>query len=70
MCSKVVLIWCNLSVVKKIKFKDKEQKEEFMKVVDNFEGKVVYADEDKKEKEDNSLFSRIKKRFASGGMGE
>ena len=28
------------------------------------------ADEDKKEKEDNSLFSRIKKRFGSGGMGE
>ena len=36
----------------------------------NFRGKVVYADENKKEKEDNSLFSRIKKRFASGGMGE
>ena len=73
MCSKVDLRGCDLRGVKKIKFKDREQEEKFMEGAKNFRGKVVYADEDKKEKEDkkdNSLFSRIRKRFASGGMGE
>ena len=69
MCSKVDL-GRNLKGVIVIKFKDKEQKKKFMKGVEYFRGRVVYADEDKKEKEDNSLFSRIKKRFGSGGMGE
>ena len=36
----------------------------------NFRGKVVYADEDKNEKEDNSLFSRMEKRFGPAEMGE
>ena len=68
MCSDVDLIYCDLSGVKEIKFKDEKQEKIFMKDAKNFRGKVVYADEDKKEKEDNSLFSRIKKRFASGEM--
>jgi hypothetical protein len=61
---------CDLSGVERVTFKDKKQEKIFMEGAKNFRGKVVYADEDKKEKEDNSLFSRIKKRFASGGMGE
>ena len=70
MCSKVNLSGCDLSGVKEIIFKDREQEKKFMEEAKNFNGKVIYADEDKKEKEDSSLFSRIKKRFASGGMGE
>ena len=70
MCAKVNFNSCDMSVVKKIKFKDKKQEKIFMEGAKNFRGKVVYADEDKKEKEDNSLFSRIKKRFGAGGMGE
>ena len=67
---KVDLSECDLSGVKEIIFKDREQEKKFMEEAKNFNGKVIYADEDKKEKEDSSLFSRIKKRFASGGMGE
>ncbi len=70
MCSKVNLGSCDLSEVSTITFKDKKQEKIFMEGAKNFSGEVVYADEDKKEKEDNSLFSRIKKRFGSGGMGE
>jgi hemerythrin-like domain-containing protein len=55
-----------LGKVKKIKFKDEEQKNKFMSGVNNFKGKIVYEDE----KEDNSLFSRIEKRCSPGGMGE
>jgi hypothetical protein len=58
MCSDVSLR--NLSGVKEIKFKDKKQEEKFMGGAKNFEGKVVYA----------SIFSRIRKRFDYGGMGE
>jgi hypothetical protein len=39
-----------------------------MEATNGFLGQVIYGG--KGEKEDNSLFSRIKKRFASGGMGE
>ena len=70
MCDEVNLRYCDLSGVKEIKFKDEKQEEKFMKDAENFCGKVVYADEDKKEKEDSSLISRIKKRFGAGEMGE
>ena len=60
MCSKVDLFWCDLTGVKEIKFKDKKQKNKFMKGAENFSGEVVYA----------SIFSRISKRLGSGGMGE
>ncbi len=80
-CSKVNLSGCDLSGVKEIKFRDKEQEDEFMKEAKSFSGNVVYADEEKKEKvcEDevvyeekkekvnDSLFSRMKKRFGIGG---
>ena len=69
-CSKVNLSGCDLSGVKEIIFKDSEQEKKFMEEAKNFNGKVIYADEDKKEKEDSSLFSRISKRFGSGEMGE
>ena len=79
MCSKVNLSCCDLSGGKEIKFRDKEQEDEFMKEAKSFSGNVVYEEnkekvcedevvyEEKKEKEDNSLFSRIKKRFGIGG---
>jgi hypothetical protein len=70
MCDEVNLRYCDLSGVKEIKFRDKEQEDEFMKEAKSFSGNVVYADEDKKEKEDSSLFSSISKRLGSGGMGE
>ena len=70
MCSYVNLGGCDLSGVKEIKFKDIEQEQKFMEEDNNFRGKVVYAVEDKKEKEDSSLFSSISKRLGSGGMGE
>ena len=47
--------------VKKVKFRDREQKDRFMFEAKYFFGKVIYG---------NSLFSRIKKRFGAGGMGE
>ncbi len=80
MCSYVDLRYCDLSGVKKIIFNGKKQEMEFMKNefmynAEYFEGKFVYemkkenVCEKKKEKEDNSLFSRIRKRFGAGGMG-
>ena len=47
MCSKVNLVYCDLKGVEKIKFKDKEQEEEFMKEVKNFSGEVEYAGDEK-----------------------
>ena len=44
MCSDVCFSCCNLSKVKKIRFKDEEQKNKFMKGVNDFKGKVVYAE--------------------------
>ena len=46
MCDKVDLTGCDLSSVKEIKFKDKEQQMKFMKGVENFNGKVIF-DKDK-----------------------
>jgi hypothetical protein len=73
-CSKVDLRKCILNGVKEIKFKDKKQEKKFMEGSMNFSGKVIYEEKKEKEeyekKEDNSLFSRIKNRFGSGGMGE
>ena len=50
MCSKVNLKYCDLKGVEKIKFKDKEQEEEFMKDAGNFTGKVEYVGDDEKGK--------------------
>jgi hypothetical protein len=81
MCSYVDLRYCDLSGVKKIIFNGKKQEMEFMKNefminAKYFEGKFAHeirkenVCEKKKEKKDNSLFSRIRKRFGAGGMGE
>ena len=44
MCSYVTLVGCDLSSVKNVKFKNKEQEMEFlMKAACNFGGKIVYA---------------------------
>ncbi len=58
MCSKVDLRWCDFSGVKKIKFKDREQKKKFMEYSKNFRGWVVY---------EKTLFSGIRDRFGLGG---
>ena len=50
MCSKVDLSCCYLTGVEKIKFKDKEQEEEFMKDAEIFNGKVEYVGDDEKGK--------------------
>ncbi len=68
MCSKVDLYCCNLRWVKKIKFRDREQRAEFMRESVKFRGGFIY--EEKMEKENNSVFSRIRNRFGMGGMGE
>ena len=60
-CSEVYLSECNMMGVKKVKFRDREQKDRFMFEAKYFFGNVIYG---------NSLFSRIKKRFGPGGMGE
>jgi hypothetical protein len=60
-CSRVYLNDCNMMGVKKVKFRDREQKNRFMLGAKYFFGNVIYG---------NSLFSRIRKRFGSGGMGE
>jgi uncharacterized protein YjbI with pentapeptide repeats len=60
-CSGVDLSECNMMGVKKVKFRDREQKNRFMFGAKYFFGNVIYG---------NSLFSRIRKRFGSGGMGE
>ena len=70
MCSKVDLTGCDLSGVERVTFKDKKQEKIFMEGAKNFRGKVVYGDEDKNEKEDNSLFYRMEKRFGPAEMGE
>ena len=44
MCSDVSFGSCCLNKVKKIRFKDEEQKNKFMKGVNDFKGKVVYAE--------------------------
>ena len=50
MCSKVNLRNCDLKGVETIKFKDKEQEEEFMKNAGTFTGKVEYVGDDEKGK--------------------
>ena len=70
MCSKVDMRDCDFSGVKKIKFRNKRQHDESRTGKEHFSGEIIYADEDKKEKEDSSLFSSISKRLGSGGMGE
>ena len=54
MCSQVNLKDCCLIGVKKIKFKDRKQKREFMKEVKNFSGEVEYEE---------TTFSKISKVF-------
>ena len=57
MCSKVNLTDCDLSGVEKIKikFKNKAQKEKFMKKAKNFSGKVEY----------DNIFTRIRDKFGT-----
>lgn len=46
-CSKVYLNWSDLSGVEQIKFRDKEQQEEFMKEAEKFSGKIEYVGNEK-----------------------
>ncbi len=62
MCDKVDFKGCDFGAVLRVRFKDKEQKKIFLRGVENFSAMSVYGIE-----EDNSLFSRMKKRFGIGG---
>ena len=46
-CSKVYLNWSDLSGVEQIKFRDKEQQEEFMEEAEKFSGKIEYVGNEK-----------------------
>ena len=75
MCSWVDLRNCDLRRVRKIKLKSRgfshnDDEPPVLGKDKDFRGKYLYADEEKEEKVNDTLFSRMKKRLGSGGMGE